>query len=119
VGVLLLNFVMGSVSLALAQADPGFRTWLSRLNGSKWVGINDQYTKAWMELQGDSLTAWNYYPPPYGGNTAKQWSVKLEQRRFTATWPNGKVSICEISEDGLVITVEYSTGEVFKYIKGN
>jgi hypothetical protein len=118
-GVLLLTFILGLVSLTLAQADPQFKAWLAQLNGSKWVGENDDFAKYWLQLEGDTITLWAYFRPQHGGNTAQQFSVRLQTRRFTATWRNGFVGIYEISNDGLVITQEDSGGRVLKYIKEN
>ena len=111
VGALLLTFILGFTSIALAQADPEFRTFLSRLDGSKWfLGVGDQ---SFLELQGDIITRWNL------GNSEpsqqKEFSVKLEKRRFVAK-SSYHAAIYEISNDGDVITEEITYHETGSFI---
>jgi predicted membrane-bound dolichyl-phosphate-mannose-protein mannosyltransferase len=100
--VLLLIFVLVSASIAQAQTDPEFQNLLTRLNGAQWLIAQDNKAKVWLELQGNTLS---YYQYGIDFGTSKAWSVNLVKRKFvfnTAYWGG----IGEISEDGDVITIE-------------
>ena len=111
VGALLLTFILGFTSIVLAQADPEFRTFLSRLNGSRWfLGVGDQ---SFLELQGDIITRWNLRNSE--PSQRKEFSVKLEKRRFVAK-TSYQAAIYEISNDGDVITEEITYHETASFI---
>ncbi len=121
-GALLLIFILGFVAIVPAQTDPEFRTFLSRLNGSRWVYMDEPTMKMYMELEGDILTEWF----SMGETKTTEFSVKLDKRRFVVKTPN-KALILEISRDGEMISekVTYSrdepgsVGAVLEYIKKN
>jgi hypothetical protein len=111
---MLLVLVFIATVPAAAQTDAGFQAFLSRLNGSKWVGYDKQDGKRYLELQGDTIAHYTYYRVtahlPYNrvavpGTTIQNWGVRLQGRRFTYSageW----AAVFEISEDGLIITQE-------------
>lgn len=116
---MLLTFILGFDSIVLAQADPEFRTFLSRLNGSRWfLGVGDQ---SFLELQGDIIARWNLRNSE--PSQRKEFSVKLEKRSFVAK-TSYHAAIYVISNDGDVITEETAyhenksfIGNVNKWIK--
>ncbi|MGD0658829.1 MAG: hypothetical protein ABSD38_12250 [Syntrophorhabdales bacterium] len=111
--MLLVLVFIATVPVA-AETDPGLQAFLSRLNGSRWVGYDKQDGKRYLELQGDTIAQYTYYRVaahlPYNrvavpGTTVQNWGVRLQGRRFTYSageW----AAVFEISEDGLIITQE-------------
>jgi hypothetical protein len=122
---LLLAFILGFISVAQGgQTDPNFKPWRAALNGSRWAGPENEAVKTFMVLDGNTLTHWSYSK---SSNTKKiDWSAKVNNRRFVVKTANSE-SICEISADGLVVTVEITShsdvpgwaGMVTKYVKEN
>ncbi len=45
VGALTMVFVLEFISIAVAQTDPEFRNFVTRLNGSKWLVAESKYGK--------------------------------------------------------------------------
>ena len=125
--VLVLGFI--SVGPAAAQTNPSFKAWLADMDGSKWVRTISG-GKWWWELHGDIITKYGSTNDNRGSYKAgvpyKEGTATLRGRRFTFAYPRGNTYLCEISEDGLVLTEEITSspipdwvGEKTTYVKEN
>jgi hypothetical protein len=125
----MLVLVFVSVVPASAQTNPSFKAWLADMDGSKWVRTISG-GKWWWELHGDIITKYGSRNDNYGSYKAgvpyKTGTATLRGRRFTFAIPGGNTYLCEISEDGLVLTEEITSsgnpdwvGEKTTYVKEN